>query len=272
MGTLAIVWAASLSSLFAQDVSMAAWDNVSPIALVNAVGLPTASSENLEDRYYATTSVLPNIELRVATLESWSIWVNQKAVITINNPLEAFLSYSRLKTLLLVPELSPQRIKPGFVDGQHLVQVGTEVLVMVPPDAEHPDLLAIEWANNLRTALGAEPLVIAREEEPTEKFRATDEVMHGIASWYGPYFNGRLTANGEIFQQSEFTAAHPSLPFNTYLKVTNLENGNSVVVRINDRGPYVGNRVLDLSYAAAAQIDLDHRGVGQVEMTILAQN
>ncbi|AFY71079.1 rare lipoprotein A [Thalassoporum mexicanum PCC 7367] len=278
MGTFAIVWAASISSIFAQEVSIPAWDNISPIALANAVGLPTAvSADPLEDRYNSRARntramMLPEIDLRVAAIESWSIWVNQRAVMTIDNPLTAFLSYSRLKTLLLVPELSPHRIKPAYVDGQHLVQVGSEVLVMVPPDVENADLVAIDWANNLRGALGAELLSVPEAQKAMHKLDHTNNVMYGTASWYGPYFHGRMTANGEIFEQTEFTAAHKSLPFNTYLKVTNMETGNSVVVRINDRGPYVGDRVLDLSYAAAAQIDLDQRGIGTVEMMILSQN
>ncbi|MER3478646.1 MAG: septal ring lytic transglycosylase RlpA family protein, partial [Leptolyngbya sp. ERB_1_2] len=75
----------------------------------------------------------------------------------------------------------------------------------------------------------------------------TDNSIGGMASWYGPYFHGRQTANGEIFDQDELTAAHPTLPLGTFLKVTNRLNGKSIVVRVNDRGPYFDNRVLDLS-------------------------
>jgi rare lipoprotein A len=75
----------------------------------------------------------------------------------------------------------------------------------------------------------------------------TPRTFKGRASWYGPTFHGRLTATGETYNQHELTAAHPSLPFDTYLKVRNLKNGNSVIVRINDRGPYVPDRALDLS-------------------------
>jgi rare lipoprotein A len=86
----------------------------------------------------------------------------------------------------------------------------------------------------------------------------------GIASWYGPGFHGKKTANGEIFNMYEMTAAHKTLPIPSYAEITNLRNNKTVVVRINDRGPYVGNRLLDLSYAAAKTIGI--RGTGKVEI------
>lgn len=93
----------------------------------------------------------------------------------------------------------------------------------------------------------------------------------GKASWYGPGFHGRLTANGERFNQNAMTAAHPSLRFGTRVKVTNLNNGRSVVVRINDRGPYAGGRVIDLSAAAARSLNMINSGVAPVEVTILGR-
>lgn len=89
------------------------------------------------------------------------------------------------------------------------------------------------------------------------------------ASWYGPGFAGRPTANGEVFDPSQLTTAHPSLPFGSKVRVTNMETGTSVVVRVNDRGPFVPGRALDLSEAAAARLDLLHRGVAPVELELL---
>ncbi len=86
----------------------------------------------------------------------------------------------------------------------------------------------------------------------------------GIASWYGRQFHGRKTASGEVFNQNGFTAAHRSLPMNCYIKVTNKANGKSVIVKVNDRGPFHGNRVVDLSYAAAKQIGITQSGTGNV--------
>jgi len=86
----------------------------------------------------------------------------------------------------------------------------------------------------------------------------------GIASWYGGKFHGRQTANGEIFNTNDLTAAHKDLPFNTVVDVTNIVNGKSVKVRINDRGPYVGDRVIDLSYAAAKALEMIREGTADV--------
>jgi len=86
------------------------------------------------------------------------------------------------------------------------------------------------------------------------------------ASWYGPKFHGKLTANGEIYDQMALTAAHKSLKFGTLLKVTNTKNGKSVIVRINDRGPYIGDRELDLSKGAAIELGLIQKGVAKVKI------
>ncbi|MDD5322279.1 MAG: septal ring lytic transglycosylase RlpA family protein [Methylococcales bacterium] len=102
-----------------------------------------------------------------------------------------------------------------------------------------------------------------------EKGRAATKPVHkevGEASWYGPGFQGQETANGENFNQKEMTAAHPSLPMGTKAKVTNLENGKKVEVRINDRGPYAENRVIDLSSAAANKLDMKEDGTTQVKI------
>ncbi len=95
------------------------------------------------------------------------------------------------------------------------------------------------------------------------------ERMQGVASWYGEEFAGRTTANGEIFDPSLMTAAHRTLPFGTVLDITNPKTAQTVRVRVNDRGPYIGNRVIDLSYAAAQQIGLVEPGVGPVEIKVV---
>ena len=95
-------------------------------------------------------------------------------------------------------------------------------------------------------------------------------VQLGVASWYGPGFHGNRTANGEIYDQNELTAAHPSLPLGTHAMVTNLRNGRAVEVRINDRGPFVGGRAIDLSYAAARTIGMIGPGTARVRIDVLA--
>ena len=95
--------------------------------------------------------------------------------------------------------------------------------------------------------------------------------QEGIASWYGREFNGRSTASGEIFNDSQFTAAHPILPFGTMLKVTNQHNNKTVTVRINDRGPFVAARIIDLSRAAAEQLDMITTGTAPVKVESLSE-
>ena len=93
-------------------------------------------------------------------------------------------------------------------------------------------------------------------------------VNQGMASWYGPGFHGNTTANGELFDQWDYTAAHPYLPFGTQVAVTNLDNGQTVTVRINDRGPYTGDRIIDLSRASADAIGLTDSGIADVKLSI----
>ncbi len=94
-------------------------------------------------------------------------------------------------------------------------------------------------------------------------------ITGGMASWYGPKFKGRRTASGERFNPSDYTAAHRSLPFGSKVRVTNRRNGRTVVVRINDRGPFVRGRVIDVSQAAAGELGLIGPGHGEVALALL---
>ena len=94
-------------------------------------------------------------------------------------------------------------------------------------------------------------------------------VITGEASWYGPGFYGNRTANGEIYRQGTMTAAHRTLPFGTKVRVTNLWNGRSAVIRINDRGPFVAHRVIDLGHGAASTLGLISSGIAEVRLEVL---
>ena len=96
-------------------------------------------------------------------------------------------------------------------------------------------------------------------------------VQVGIASWYGPGFHGSRTASGEIYNMYKLTAAHKTLPLGTYVKVINLENGKSVIVKINDRGPFVKGRIIDLSYAAAKKLGMLKKGTAKVKIIALGK-
>jgi rare lipoprotein A len=93
----------------------------------------------------------------------------------------------------------------------------------------------------------------------------------GLASWYGDDFHGRLTANGEVFDMDSLTAAHPTLPMPCYARVTNLSNGKSLIVRVNDRGPYHGNRLIDVSNKAAELLEFKGNGVARVRVEYVAR-
>lgn len=94
-------------------------------------------------------------------------------------------------------------------------------------------------------------------------------VQRGTASWYGKKFHGRRTSSGETYDMHAMTAAHKSLPLPTYVRVTNLKNGRSTVVKVNDRGPFVGDRVIDLSFSAASKLDMVRAGTAPVEIRAL---
>ena len=105
---------------------------------------------------------------------------------------------------------------------------------------------------------------------PTSKVVPTVvRVITGEASWYGPGFFGNRTANGEVYQRGTMTAAHRTLPFGTKVRVTNLWNGRSEVIRINDRGPFVHHRVIDLGHGAASSLGLTASGIAQVRLEVL---
>ncbi|MGB7374819.1 septal ring lytic transglycosylase RlpA family protein [Pontixanthobacter sp.] len=112
------------------------------------------------------------------------------------------------------------------------------------------------------------PVEIAPEVEPDA--RITRSLGNGVASYYGKRFHGRRTANGERFNMHAMTAAHKTLPFGTKVRVTNRRNGESVVVRINDRGPFTRGRTIDLSRAAAKEIGLISSGHARVEIDIVS--
>lgn len=99
-----------------------------------------------------------------------------------------------------------------------------------------------------------------------------NDEFKGIASWYGPNFHAKKTSNGETYNMYALTAAHKTLPMNTVVRVDNLENGKSVIVRVNDRGPFVDGRIIDLSNTAAHAIDMVRKGTARVKITVLGYN
>ena len=117
-----------------------------------------------------------------------------------------------------------------------------------------------------KTAIGVQPAPSAAPKKPPTV--AAKLPQTGEASWYGAQHHGKQTASGTIFDQAELTAAHPSLPFGSRIKVTNLANGKSVVVEITDRGPFAGDRIIDLSQAAAKVLEMIDSGTANVRLEL----
>lgn len=120
----------------------------------------------------------------------------------------------------------------------------------------------LEAKQNYQNAAQPNPHIQRAQKHPLYRKR-------GIASWYGRKFHGKRTASGELFDLNDLTAAHPNLPLGTYVKVTNLRNGRSIVVKVNDRGPFYRKQIIDLSYAAAYRLGIHKTGTAPVEIQVL---
>ena len=155
-------------------------------------------------------------------------------------------------------ESEPVRVRPGHA---YTAPTAPAVPVRLTADiAEAPS--ESDTAEAAEAQIDSAPAEVVEPEAPA----ATRSLGSGIASYYGAELAGNPTASGERFDPSDLTAAHRTLPFGTRLEVMNVRTGASVVVRVNDRGPFHGARVLDLSHEAARQIGLDRAGTGRVEI------
>lgn len=127
---------------------------------------------------------------------------------------------------------------------------------------------AASGPSSLEAAKVTQPPVISTSAGSTKRPKKSQPYQVGTASWYGDYFQGKQTASGEPYDMRDFTAAHPTLPLGTFVKVTNLRNGRTVVVRINDRGPVVDGRIIDVSYNAARALGFQERGLQKVRVDL----
>ena len=128
---------------------------------------------------------------------------------------------------------------------------------------------AASGPNSSEAARVTKPPAVQAISRSTKKPVKNAAYQVGTASWYGEYFQGRQTASGEPYDMQALTAAHPKLPLGSFVRVTNLRNGRSVVVRINDRGPVVEGRIIDVSYNTARVLGFEHRGLQRVRLDLI---
>jgi rare lipoprotein A len=209
-------------------------------------------------------------------------------LLTSSNPIERATAAAAMINQLNRDGLDASKIIPAWNNGDYVIKLGDRATLKFDGQAILPESLqtqtenVLESANLLRRLLGGANPVSEVANAPKPKFAANSAfkpalnnqivgVMSGMASWYGPGFDGNQSASGEIFNANALTAAHPSLPFGTLVRVVNMDNGQSVVVRINDRGPYAEGRIIDMSAGAADMIGLIASGVAPVRVEVLSR-
>ena len=273
MSTSSALWAIPLVSLISGASSPTIVSDTfnQPISYNSPI---TNQDKSFESNYLlASKNNKHVIEFRSKSADEWMIMVNNQPAFWVKDLPKALITAARLSITMNATDFDPNYLEAVVLNGEYIGKYKDTILFKIPKsEYVNPSLKLTQWINNLRVSAGAEPLTLVEAQKQMYRLATTDEQIDGIASWYGPYFQGRQTASGEQFEQQDFTAAHPSLPFDTYLKVTNQQNGKSVVVRINDRGPYVGDRNLDLSHAAAIALNSDEAGVVPITATVLVSN
>ncbi len=213
---------------------------------------------------------------------------SSESLLTSPNPIERATAAAAMINQLNRDGLDANAIIPAWKNGNYVIKLGDRATLKFDQQAIFPEPQqnlsqdVLESANLLRRLLGGatplsevanapKPQVAAKSPFSPAVTNRIIEITTGMASWYGPGFDGNYSASGEVFNANDLTAAHPSLPFGTVVRVVNTDNGQSVVVRINDRGPYAHNRVIDISTAAANVIGLISSGVAPVRLEILSR-
>ena len=269
-------------------------EQVEPIKKVppdSVLVISTQSGKILEENYQSQTGVVKRGLRRYSHLltarafaattpkgkEQFQVWLKGRLIAQLPSQAQAVLMAKELKRFLFnlsEQDLNISSIEPTLMDELPAVKFGERLIFKIDDFLakginSNRKLLTIEWANNIRKALGQAPLKLAEAQKQMYNLVETGNTLGGVASWYGDYFHGRLTATGEKYNQYEFTAAHRSLPFDTYLKVRNLKNDDTVIVRINDRGPFIDGRNLDLSRQAARCLNSENLGIVPYEAVIM---
>ncbi len=244
------------------------------------------TKKNSESVKLPTTST--NLESSNSVSPAKSSGDSSESLLTSSNPIERATAAAALINQLNRDGLDANKIIPAWKNGNYVIKLGDRGMLKFDHQAVSPESSqnqtqdVLESANLLRRLLGGAEPVLEVVNAPKTKLAARSSatpalnsqivgVMSGMASWYGPGFDGNYSASGEVFNASELTAAHLTLPFGTLVRVVNMDNNQSVVVRINDRGPYMHDRVIDISTAAANVIGLISSGVAPVRLEVLSK-
>ncbi|MEM9088282.1 MAG: septal ring lytic transglycosylase RlpA family protein [Cyanobacteria bacterium P01_F01_bin.53] len=275
-------YSATIPIQWARSNDWKSWASVADIqvSLVEATG-QRAALENNDWASVIGPQCMPQSSRDLQDGPRYRLSIRDKTLGYVADEARAYLLAQQLKhlvrqTTLDVDAIAPYPAKALDKGSNSDWVVGTSKQNLFSIDASmaedvgySPEWAAVAWANNLRLAFEADPLTTGSAQMTLNNMETSGISIDGEASWYGPYFHGRATANGETYDQYDFTVAHKSLPFGTHLKVRNLLNDKTVVVRVNDRGPYAGDRSLDLSRAAADCLGSDTVGVIPYEAAIL---
>ncbi|MBD2186728.1 septal ring lytic transglycosylase RlpA family protein [Pseudanabaena mucicola] len=270
MPNSSVLWVISLSTILSS--ASLPIDLTTVIAQLDISKALVAQQENPTKDKQLSNQNKPKhiIDFKANSMNEWMVMVNNQPTFVVKDLPNAMITATKLSVIMNAPDFDPDYLEPIVINNEYIGKYKDAILFKVAKgEVANASLNLTQWINNLRVSTGAEPLTLVEAQQQMYRLAYTGEEINGIASWYGPYFQGRQTASGEQFEQQDFTAAHPSLPFDTYLKVTNQSNGKSVVVRINDRGPYFGDRNLDLSHAAAIALNSDEVGVVPITAAVL---
>jgi len=242
----------------------------------------------------AKAGVLPDIDPEIAstvweeeTQTCASVSLNGKDLVTYNGVVSGRTAEQRaeelaakLKDVVGDNKLDPSKLLPGKDGDLASIKVdGNTILKFDALSSDNKNALeqSFKMVNSMRSALGALPIPASflkiNDGSGKDLIAAKGKgTFSGHASWYGPHFHGKMTSDGSRYDQDGMTAAHKTLPFGTKLLVTNRSTGKSCVVQVNDRGPFVGDRVIDLSRGAARQLNMVSTGVALVDCLVLGKD
>ena len=200
MSPISVLWAISLSSLV--------FSASSPILLTEFVNAQNSNDAQsiFEEKYPISNSLLTYkqpryaIEVNSKSDNKWMIMVNQQPIFWVKNLPDAAIATAKLAMIMNAPDFDPNRLEPIVINGEYIGKYQDATLFKIPKSSVvNPSLNLTQWINNLRVAFGAEPLTLVEAQKQMYQLANTNEQINGIASWYGPYFQGRQTASGEQF-------------------------------------------------------------------------